>query len=85
MSIVSEPHFHNEAAAIARLEATVWPNGPFSPRCGGSDRITLVRGGRAGLRRCGSCERELTVTVGTIFEASHIKLHLWYHTNRPKF
>jgi transposase-like protein len=77
MSILSEPHFHNEAAAIAWLEAIVWPNGAFCPRCGGFDRITLVKGGRAGLRRCGPCKREFTVTVGTLFESSHIKLHKW--------
>ncbi len=31
-----------------------------------------------GLRRCGPCKREFTVTVGTIFERSHIKLHKWF-------
>lgn len=78
MSILSAPHFHNEAAAIARLEAIVWPQGPHCPRCGGFDRITFVKGGRAGLRRCGPCRREFTVTVGTIFERSHVKLHKWF-------
>jgi transposase-like protein len=78
MSILSEPHFHNEAAAIARLEAIVWPKGPYCPRCGGFDRITLVNGARVGLRRCGPCKREFTVTVGTIFERSHVKLHKWF-------
>ncbi|WGS01140.1 IS1595 family transposase [Bradyrhizobium sp. ISRA443] len=78
MSVLSAPHFHNEAAAIARLEEIVWPQGPHCPRCGGFDRITDVKGGRAGLRRCGPCKREFTVTVGTIFERSHVKLHIWF-------
>lgn len=78
MSLLSQPHFHSEAAAIARLESIVWPNGPYCPRCGGVDRITVVKGGRAGLRRCGPCKREFTVTVGTIFERSHVKLHKWF-------
>jgi transposase-like protein len=78
MSILSAPHFHNEAAAYARLEAIVWPDGPFCPRCGGFDRITPVKGGRIGLRRCGPCKREFTVKVGTVFEDSKIKLHLWF-------
>jgi transposase-like protein len=78
MSLLSQPHFHSEAAAIARLEAIVWPKGPFCPRCGGFDRITPVKGARAGLRRCGPCKREFTVTVGTIFERSHVKLHKWF-------
>jgi transposase-like protein len=78
MSLLSQPHFHKEAAAIARLEALLWPDGPYCPRCGGFDRITPVKGGRAGLRRCGPCKREFTVTVGTIFERSHVKLHKWF-------
>jgi transposase-like protein len=78
MSILSQPHFHNEAAAIARLEEIVWPQGAHCPRCGGFDRITTVRGGRAGLYRCGPCKRQVTATVGTVFERSHVKLHLWF-------
>lgn len=78
MSMLSQPHFHNEEAAIERLEAAVWPKGPYCPRCGGFDRITNVKGGRAGLRRCGPCKREFTVTVGTLFERSHVKLHKWF-------
>jgi transposase-like protein len=77
MSVLSAPYFHNEAAAFERLEATLWPNGPVCPRCGGTDRITPVKGGRVGLRRCGPCKRQFTVTVGTVFESSHVKLNLW--------
>lgn len=78
MSILSEPHFHSEAAAITRLESLLWPNGPVCPRCKGRDRITPVKGGRAGLWRCGPCKRQFTVKVGTVFESSHVKLHLWF-------
>lgn len=80
MSILSEPHFHNETAAIARLEQIVWPNGPVCPRCGGVDRITPVRGktARPGLKRCGDCKRQFTVKVRTVFESSHIPLHKWF-------
>ena len=56
----------------------VWPKGPYCPKCGGFDRITDVKGGRAGLRRCGPCKREFTVTVGTIFERSKVPLHKWF-------
>jgi transposase-like protein len=78
MSVLSAPHFHNEEAAIARLESIVWDNEPVCPRCGGLDRITKVKGGRAGLWRCGPCKRQFTVTVGTVFERSHVKLHIWF-------
>jgi transposase-like protein len=77
-SVLSQPHFHDEAAAYARLEAIVWPEGPHCPRCGALDRITNVKGGRMGLRRCGHCKREFTVKVGTVFESSHVALHLWF-------
>jgi transposase-like protein len=79
MSILSEPHFHNEEAAFAKLESIVWPDGePVCPRCGGLDRITKVRGGRKGLYRCGPCKRQFTCTVGTVFERSHVPLNKWF-------
>jgi transposase-like protein len=77
MSVLSAPYFHDEAAAYAELEATLWPHGPVCPRCGGMDRITTVKGGRMGLRRCGPCKRQFTVTVGTVFESSHVPLNKW--------
>ncbi len=77
MSVLSAPCFHDEAAAYAELEATLWPNGPVCPRCSGTDRITSVKGGRIGLWRCGPCKRQFTVKVGTVFESSHIPLHQW--------
>src|ERR1700730_17187557 len=80
MSILSEPHFHCEEAAYERLEAIVWPNGPVCPHCGGMDRITVVGGktARPGLKRCLQCKLQFRVTVNTVFESSHIKLHLWF-------
>lgn len=77
-SILSAPHFHNEEAAFAMLESIVWGDEPVCPRCGGLDRITKVKGGRMGLYRCGPCKRQFTVTVGTVFERSHIPLHKWF-------
>jgi transposase-like protein len=32
---------------------------------------------RAGVYKCRSCRQQFTVTVGTIFERSHIELRLW--------
>jgi hypothetical protein len=78
MSILSEPHFHNEAAAIARLEAIAWPNGRHCPRCGSFDRITPVKGSRLGLRHCRRCKRQSMVTASTLLKRSRIKLHFWF-------
>lgn len=77
MSVLSAPYFHDADAAREELERTLWPNGPVCPRCGGMERITVVKGGRAGLYRCGPCKRQFTVTVGTVFESSHVPLNLW--------
>ncbi len=33
MSLLSRPYFHDDAAALAHLEAVLWPNGP----CGECD------------------------------------------------
>jgi hypothetical protein len=37
-----------------------------------------MKGRCAGLRRCGPGKRKFTVTVGTVFERSHAKLHNWF-------
>jgi transposase-like protein len=78
MSFLSRAHFHNEEAAIARLEEVVWPKGATCPRCDERARIGKINGGRLGLWRCSPCKRQFTVTVGTVFERSHIPMHKWW-------
>jgi transposase-like protein len=79
VSILSAKHFHDEKAAYAFVEAHVWPDGPICPHCGGFDRIGVLKGAstRIGVRKCYDCRKPFTVKVGTIFEASNVKLHLW--------
>jgi transposase-like protein len=79
MSILSAPHFHNEEAAYEFVEARVWPKGRVCPHCGVVDRSSKMQGKstRIGAYKCYACRKPFTVKVGTIFEASHIKLHLW--------
>ncbi len=84
MSILSKPYFHDEAAALAKLEEIVWPSGPICPHCGNTERIYTLEGVknkkgavRPGLRKCGACRKQFTVRVGTVFESSHIPLHKW--------
>jgi transposase-like protein len=78
-STTSALHFHDEAAAFAFVEARVWPTGPVCPHCGGVDRINRLNGKstRFGVLKCYDCRKPFTVRVGTIFEDSHVKLHLW--------
>jgi transposase-like protein len=81
MSILTQAHFNNEAAAIARLEAIVWPEGPVCPHCGNVDQKAIGRlngkTSRPGLRKCYACRKTFTVRIGSIFEDSHFPLHLW--------
>ena len=74
MSVLDLPRFRDDEAARARLEAIVWPNGPVCPHCGEAGRIYALKGARTrpGLRKCGACRKQFTVTVGTVFESSHV-------------
>ena len=78
-SALSAPHFHNEEAAFAYVEARVWPEGPNCPHCGGVERIGKMGGKstRAGLYKCYQCRKPFTVRIGSIFESSHVPLHIW--------
>lgn len=78
-SALSAPHFHDEEAAYAYVEARIWPEGPVCPHCGGTDRISKMQGKstRIGAYKCYQCRKPFTVKIGTIFEASHVPMNLW--------
>jgi transposase-like protein len=71
--------FHDDEAARLHLEAQRWPDGPYCPHCGEVDRVTRLQGAstKPGLCICKSCRKKFSVTVGTIFESSHIGLAKW--------
>jgi transposase-like protein len=79
MSILSAPYFHSEEAAYAFVEARLWPNGPVCPKCGVIGNSAKLKGKstRLGVYKCRDCRKPFRVTVGTIFEASHIPLNVW--------
>jgi transposase-like protein len=78
-SVLSDKRFHDEAAAYRFVEAKVWPDGPVCPHCGGVERISKMGGKstRIGAYKCYQCRKPFTVKIGTIFESSHIPLHMW--------
>jgi transposase-like protein len=78
-SVLSDAHFHDEAAAYRYVEDRVWPNGPVCPHCGGVDRISPMQGKstRIGAYKCYQCRKPFTVKIGTIFESSHVPLRHW--------
>lgn len=78
--VLTAPHFHNEEAAFAYVEAHLWPQGPVCPHCQATgDKIGRLTGktSRPGLRKCYACRKTFTVRIGSIFEDSHFPLHLW--------
>jgi len=90
MSILSQPQFHDEAAAFEYVETALWPNGPVCPHCGCTGRVSVianVHGSKSkknpegairhGLKFCGDCRKQFTVRVGTIFEESKLPMTKW--------
>jgi len=79
MSDLSNPIFQDETRAREWLEARIWPHGPVCPHCGVIDEATPMKGKttRPGLYQCNACREPFTVTVGTLYERSHVPLNKW--------
>lgn len=89
MSVLSSPHFHDEAKAFEYLESIVWAAGVSCPHCGVvGGRVYDLAGVRSkaskknpdgvvrhGLKKCGECRAQFTVKVGTVFEHARMPLH----------
>ncbi len=78
-SLFSAPHFNDEAAAYAYVEARLWADGRVCPHCGVVDGSGALKGksNRVGLYKCYACRKPFSVKIGTIFEASHIAMRDW--------
>jgi transposase-like protein len=73
-----DARFTDRLAAAEYLESVRWPNGPICPHCGESERKPYpLKSTTRKLYKCAACRKQYTVTVGTIFEASHIPLNKW--------
>jgi transposase-like protein len=73
--------YTDENAARKHLESLLWPDGPICPRCKGVNTATKLEGKstRPGVYKCRPCQKPFSVTVGTVFERSHIPLHQWVY------
>lgn len=75
---VYDERFQDPLAAAAYLEQLRWPNGPVCPHCNESERKPYkLKSKTRSLWKCAACRKQYTVTVGTIFEGSHIPLNKW--------
>lgn len=65
--------------AREHIEKLLWPDGqPVCRRCGSVNAYRMSgKTCRPGLCRCRDCKKQFTVTVGTIFEDTHIPLRKW--------
>src|ERR1700730_12655404 len=68
-----------EDEAGETIERILWPNGPVCAHCGAVENVTRLQGEahRSGVFQCNNCHKQFTVTVGTIFEDSHLPLRKW--------
>jgi hypothetical protein len=71
-----EARFPDDAACARWLLAKRWPDGFRCPACGhdkgwelGRERLTL---------QCAACERQVSVTAGTVLHGSHLGLRAWF-------
>jgi transposase-like protein len=85
VSVLTEACFTDEQAAFERLERIVWPIGVVCTHCGTVGRARVLSGVKGktgkpaiGRKKCYACRKQFTVRVGTVFESSHVPLHLWF-------
>ena len=71
--------FQDEEAAYRYVENHVWPDGAVCPRCGSARRTSRLSGKstRIGTYKCYECRKPFTVKIGTIFQQSHLPMHIW--------
>lgn len=70
-----EKLFVDESTCREYIAQVRWPDGYICQRCG-SDRTPWKTG--RGNFRCQSCDREMSVTAGTLFERSKFPLLTWF-------
>src|SRR2546422_10552251 len=75
--------YTDENAARRHLEKLQWPDGPICPHCGVVNEATKLEGKstRPGVYKCRPCQKPFSVTVGTVFEDSHVPLHKWLYAS----
>src|SRR4051812_13505411 len=65
------------------FEGVRWPDGPVCPHCKSKSAARIQQSdeskspARKGLHYCCDCKGQFTVTMGTIFEDSHLGINKW--------
>jgi transposase-like protein len=66
--------FATEEACISYLARVRWPDGFVCPACGGHKAWPTARG----QMRCATCQRQTSVTAGTMLEGTRKPLRIWF-------
>ncbi len=76
--------YSDDDRARELLEKTRWPEGPVCPHCGQINNAYRLQARaasktpvRKGVWKCGGCREQFSVTVGTVFEDSHVSISKW--------
>ena len=68
--------FQDAPKAREWLEGLLWAGGRSCGYCGTLEASSPIKG-RPGYYQCKACRKQFTITVGTVFERSHIPLNKW--------
>ena len=69
----------DDMACREYLENTIWDGVPTCPHCQSKRFYVLkTKGVFKGMYKCKDCQKRYTVTMGTMFESTHIPLRKWF-------
>ena len=68
--------FSDDAACAAYLRAARWPDGFVCPACGSVKGWALAT--KAWTFECAACQRQTSVTAGTVLHGSKLPLTAWF-------
>lgn len=67
-------YFYDENSCVEYIKNIRFKNSIYCPNCS-SEKIYIYNNNR--LYKCSECNKQFTITVGTIFESSKISLKKW--------
>ena len=70
--------FLSDAACAAYLEKLRWPGGFACPKCGTVGEPYRFPKRSSVVLRCRGCQANVSLTAGTVMQASHMPLSMWF-------
>ena len=70
--------FPSDAACAAYLEKLRWPGGFACPTCGTVGEPYRFPKRSSVVLRCRGCQANVSLTAGTVMQASHMPLSMWF-------